>query len=354
MEKLVAATNWAGTRVLVTGHTGFKGAWLCHWLLRLGAKVSGLSLAPQTEPNLFALIGLSNRVDSRICDIRDSRAVTEQVTDLAPQFVFHLAAQALVRTGYREPVTTFASNTLGTAHVLAALRGLPDLRAIVVATTDKVYKNHEHLKPYVESDELGGRDPYSASKAAAEMVVSSFRQSYFQPRGVPVVSVRAGNVIGGGDWAEDRLIPDAVRAWSSNLPLEVRHPDAVRPWQHVLEPLHGYLLLAQRVAGAPTLVDTLNFGPDLADCLSVRSVVETARQHFGKGEVLWGNEMHGPHEAGLLLLDNSKARTVIGATPRWTTALAIERTLKWYRGLASGESAVALCHADFDAFERAE
>ena len=344
---------WRGKRVLLTGHTGFKGAWLALWLHRLGAKVVGVSLPPETQPNLFDLAGIETIVASHFCDIRDARALAALIEQARPEIVFHLAAQALVRASYREPLVTFATNVQGTANVLDALRALESVRVVVAITTDKVYKNLEQPYRYRETDSLGGHDPYSASKAAAEMVIASYRDSYLAERNIAVASARAGNVIGGGDWSEDRLIPDAVRAWNASQPLQVRRPQAIRPWQHVLEPLSGYISLAEQLWQRPMLAGAYNFGPESDEAATVREVVGLARDAYGTGQVVWGDGAEGQHEAAWLALEIGKARTTLGFSPRWSLADAISRTLLWYRRQRDGAAARALCEADIDAYEGA-
>lgn len=341
---------WANKRVLLTGHTGFKGGWLALWLRELGAEVTGLALPPSTTPSLFSMTELSQVVDSRLQDIRDATATAKLIREADPEIAFHLAAQPLVRASYRDPLATFATNVQGTANVLDALRGCQNLRVIVAVTTDKVYQNLEHAFPYRETDTLGGHDPYSASKAAAEIVISCYRNAFFQELGVAVASARAGNVIGGGDWSEDRLIPDAVRAWSNNRSLQIRRPDAVRPWQHVLEPLNGYLLLAERLGADAKLAGAYNFGPHSQDAVPVRQVIQQARDAYGQGEIAWGDGTHGPHEAGLLALEISKARHLLDFAPRWSISESIRRTMTWYRQQVAGLSARDLCLADLRAY----
>jgi CDP-glucose 4,6-dehydratase len=343
---------WRGKKVLLTGHTGFKGAWMAFWLSQMGAKVTGISLPPATEPNLFTLLGISNITQSIFADIRDAEAVDRLVKSAEPEIVFHLAAQALVRPGYKDPLSTFATNVMGTANVLDSLRGLGSVKSVVAVTTDKVYKNLEHVYPYRESDALGGYDPYSASKAASEMVIASYRDSYLDEQGVAVASARAGNVIGGGDWSEDRLIPDAVRAWDGNTPLEIRRPNAVRPWQHVLEPLNGYLVLAERLYIDSSLAGSYNFGPLPDEIATVKRVVELANKIYGRGSVLWGDGSQGPHEAGLLSLEVSKAKDVLGISPRWNLEETVAQTMQWYQRLTSGASAPELCEANIAQFTR--
>lgn len=352
MESVVSAMGfWRGKRVLLTGHTGFKGAWLHFWLKQLGAHVQGLSLAPSTEPSLFRLLANDGGHPKGITDIRDRLAVQARVREAAPEIVFHLAAQPLVRAGYRAPVETFETNVQGTVNLLDALRAAPDLRAVVVVTTDKVYENPECAEPFREADPLGGHDPYSASKAAADIVTASYRRSYFLPRRVGLATARAGNVIGGGDWAADRLIPDAARALSSGDVLDIRRPDAVRPWQHVLEPLHGYMLLAEKLWNDPEAGPAYNFGPDPESTATVREMIERSARHFDLSRVIWGDGSEGPHEAGLLTLDSTRAETELGFTPRFTLDQTIERTWQWYRALMSGHQAADLCLADLIAYE---
>nr|WP_315479643.1 CDP-glucose 4,6-dehydratase [uncultured Rhodoferax sp.] len=343
---------WRNKRVLLTGHTGFKGAWLALWLRELGAEVSGLALPSTTTPSLFELLGGSELIEQHYeVDIRDSLAVRRAVAQVQPQIVLHLAAQALVRASYRTPLETLATNVMGTAHVLDALRGQSEVRAVVAVTTDKVYLNHEQPKSYREDDALGGYDLYSASKAACDIVVGSYRQSFLADRGVALASARAGNVIGGGDWAEDRLLPDAVRAWGGGVTLDIRRPDAVRPWQHVLEPLAGYLILAEQLWEKPKLAAAYNFGPPTTDAATVREVITLARQTYGQGETTFATEVNGPHEASLLQLDITKARTVLDFAPRWNLQQSVCRTMNWYRTLAQGSSAMDLCCADILAYE---
>lgn len=342
---------WLGKRVLLTGHTGFKGPWLAIWLRRLGADVTGVALAPNTKPNLFELAGISEGINSHICDIRDSAGLVKTVHRARPEVVFHLAAQPLVHASYRDPLGTFATNVMGTAHLLDALRALESVKVAVMVTTDKVYRNREWLYPYRETDALGGYDPYSASKAASEIVVASYRDAFLSGQGVAVATARAGNVIGGGDWSEDRLIPDAVRAWQAGTPLEVRRPQAIRPWQHVLEPLAGYLALAQKLWQHPELAGAFNFGPHTHEAATVREVIEHARQAFGRGEAVYGDGRAGPHEAGWLALETAKTRETLGVAPQWPLAEAIRGTMEWYKAQRQGADALGLCEAEIAAYE---
>lgn len=341
---------WRGKRVLLTGHTGFKGAWLALWLQRLGAQVTGLALAPATTPALFTLAGVAQGMDSHVCDVRDAAAVAAAVRAAQPDVLLHLAAQALVRPGYAAPLDTFATNVMGTAHVLDALRGLDSVRVAVVVTTDKVYRNREWAYPYREDDALGGHDPYSASKAAAELVAASYRDSFLAVQGVAVATARAGNVIGGGDWAEDRLIPDAVRAWEQGATLHIRHPQATRPWQHVLEPLAAYLRLAEVLWQRPQRAGAYNFGPLPHEAATVQHVIELASDAYPASATSYEKNSNHPHEANWLALETAHARSTLGVQARWPLATAVARTMEWYHAQQHGADALALCHADIDAY----
>ena len=346
---------WRGKRVLLTGHTGFKGSWLALWLARLGAEVTGLALAPATEPNLFTLARVADDMHaSHECDVRDAEAVAAHVQAARPQIVLHLAAQALVRTGYANPLETYATNVMGTAHVLDGLRGqTDDVRAVVVVTTDKVYRNREWAYPYREDDPLGGHDPYSASKAAAEIVTASYRDAFLARQGIGVATARAGNVIGGGDWAADRLLPDAVRAWSTGQPLHIRHPGATRPWQHVIEPLAAYLRLAELLWADPSRAGAYNFGPLPHEAATVGDVIKMASGAYPQSTTSYESNSGQPHEAGWLALETAHARQVLGVVPRWGLTTAVARTMAWYRAQQQGANARALCMVDLDAWEAA-
>jgi CDP-glucose 4,6-dehydratase len=330
---------YRGARVLVTGHTGFKGAWLCEWLLGLGAEVHGLAL-PAAKPSLFFALELERRMQHTIEDIRHSVEVEKTIREVQPDFIFHLAAQALVRTSYREPVQTFATNAMGTAHVLEAVRKIGRPCSVVVVTTDKCYANDGRPRHFSEDDPLGGHDPYSASKAAAELIVASYRDSFFaHGTEVALASARAGNVIGGGDWAEDRLVPDAMRALAASRPIPVRNPDFTRPWQHVLEPLGGYLLLgakleeARRTKSAEAITrvaQAFNFGPEPAANRSVRAVVEEILRHWPGAWEQAAQEKH-LKEAPLLSLSIKKAKDGLSWSPRWDFARSVAETVEWYR-----------------------
>ncbi len=327
-------TFWAGRRVLLTGHTGFKGAWLALWLRQLGAQVTGLALAPPTEPNLFALAGVDADLDHRLGDVRDLAAVDAAFAASRPELVLHLAAQALVRPSYAQPVETFATNVMGTVHVLDAARRCPSVCAVVVVTSDKCYENREWPWGYRENEPMGGRDPYSASKGAAELVTAAMRQS-FCADGPWIASARAGNVFGGGDWAHDRLIPDLVQAFLRGEAAHVRRPDAVRPWQHVLEPLAGYLLLAERLlAQGGQFAQAFNFGPAAESEQPVLQVAQLLQQVWPGASLDVATVPQGPHEAGLLRLDATLARARLGWRPRLGLAESLAWTAQWYRQFA--------------------
>ena len=341
---------WAGKRVFVTGHTGFKGSWLSVWLTKLGARVHGYALAPEPGPSLFRDLAIDREIDHYVADVRDAESLRCRVAETRPEIVLHLAAQPLVRASYRDPLGTFSTNILGTANVLDAVRAVDSVRGVVVVTTDKVYRNNEWVWPYRETDTLGGHDPYSASKAGSEIVVDCYRRSFLAAAGVAVSSARAGNVIGGGDWSEDRLIPDAIRAWSKGQPLVVRNPEATRPWQHVLDPLRGYLRIAEQTWSAPALAGAFNLGPASHEAATVRQVIDLAKPVFPDAVTTWGDEGKGPHEARWLALDTAKAQQILGVSPVWPLEDAVRRTMKWYRDRVSGASASGLCLADIEAF----
>jgi CDP-glucose 4,6-dehydratase len=342
---------WRGKRVFLTGHTGFKGSWLAIWLKRMGAVMGGVALRPNTEPSLFGLARVAELIEGHFGDIRDQALVSRLCVAHRPEIILHLAAQPLVRASYADPAGTFGTNVMGSVSILEAARGCENLRAVVMVTTDKVYAETRQQCPFRESDTLGGHDPYSASKAASELIVTAYRSSYLKENGVAVATARAGNVIGGGDWAQDRLIPDVVRAWSAGGTLQVRRPSAVRPWNHVIEALTGYLVLAERLWDTPHLSTAWNFGPPPHEEVNVRTIVEMARRIHGAGDVAWGAGEEGPHETHRLTLDNSKARLELGVTPRWDAATALERTIRWYRRQQDGDDPRALCEADLDHYE---
>jgi CDP-glucose 4,6-dehydratase len=336
---------FSGKSVWLSGHTGFKGAWLAHWLLSLGAKVDGFALEPESEPALFDQLGLAQRMNHRIEDLRDPAAVKESIASSQPDFVFHLAAQALVRQSFEEPVATYATNVTGTIHVLEALRELRKPCAAVFITTDKCYDNREWLYGYREEDPLGGFDPYSSSKAAAEIAIASWRRSFFAGHPVRVASARAGNVVGGGDWARDRIVPDCIRALSRGETIGVRNKTATRPWQHVLEPLSGYLWLGAVLSDAPlrpyasNLFDSaFNFGPGLDSNRTVKDLVTEILRHWpGKWEDQ--SDPNAVHEANRLNLAIDKAHHLLGWKPVWSFEQTVANSVAWYRAAASGDPA---------------
>lgn len=336
MEGLVSAISssfgsaYRGRRVLVTGHTGFKGSWLTEWLLALGAEVTGFSLPAPTEPALFDQLGLAGRIRHCVGDIGDLAQWRQAVADARPEFVFHLAAQPLVRSSYADPVGTFDVNVLGTVRVLEGLRGLGSPCSVICVTTDKCYENREWHYGYREVDPLGGHDPYSASKAAAEIAIASYRSSFFSHSPVRVASARAGNVIGGGDWALDRIVPDSVRALAAGAPIPVRNRHATRPWQHVLEPLSGYLWLAARQAADGRLADAFNFGPGHDANRTVAELVDQIVRHW-PGTWMDQTRPDAPHEAGRLQLSTDKANSLLAWSPVWRFPEAVEATVRWYR-----------------------
>lgn len=348
---MVAAEIWRGRRVLITGHTGFKGGWLSLWLARLGAEVHGIALPPDTMPNLHDLARIGNSVKSRILDIRDADPLADAVAEIQPEIVFHLAAQPLVRLSYDEPLSTFATNVMGTANVLDACRCVTGLRAVVVVTTDKVYENREWPWPYRESDALGGKDPYSASKAAAELAVLAWRQSFFAQADIPVVTARGGNVIGGGDWATDRLIPDVFRSLADGMPLNIRSPKSVRPWQHVLTLCHGYLDLAEAaMAGSISGEGAWNFGPEPTDCVSVSDLLALFAS-AGMGPEIRYSASEGKPESRMLTLDSAQARSALGWRPALNLHEAVQWTAGWYKAALSRQDLQAATLAQIDAYQ---
>ena len=335
-----AAAFWRGKRVLVTGHTGFKGSWLVVWLASLGAEIHGVSL--EAAPgSMFERLALRERVHHTVADVRDLGAMKAVFRDARPECVFHLAAQSLVRESYVSPVETYATNVQGTVHVLEAARSAPGLRSIVCVTSDKCYENREWPWGYRESDAMGGFDPYSSSKGCAELVVSAYRRSFFMKEGDPTLaSARAGNVIGGGDWSADRLVPNAMRALSCGASVGIRNPTSIRPWQHVIDPLRGYLMLAQACHADRSFGDGWNFGPSEEDCVPVGTLMDGLVAAWGTG-ASWSHAHteHAPHEARMLRLDCSKARAALGWAPRVRLAAALKLTAEWYRAEADGASA---------------
>lgn len=348
---MTSESFWRGRRILVTGHTGFKGSWLCSWLLKLGAEVHGIALPPDTTPSLFKKVNLEKRMSSSLLDIRNAEALAARVRETDPEIVFHLAAQPLVRASYADPLRTWSTNVMGTANLLHAivLTGRPC--TVVAVTTDKVYRNEEWVHPYRETDALGGHDPYAASKAAMEVLVDSWRKSFLADGTIRLASARAGNVIGGGDWATDRIIPDFVRARLGGEPVHVRNADATRPWQHVLEPLHGYMALARHMvehdgAGA----EAWNFGPDSSAERSVGDLISECSAIW-PGQVRQSHDPSDPHEASRLTLSTAKARALLCWSPAWDFERTIRETVTWYRDEASGADPAILCAEQIERYE---
>lgn len=333
---------WRGRRVFLTGHTGFKGSWLSLWLQELGAEVTGFSLTAPTQPSLFEIAAVRSGMTSLVGDVRDAQALSDAIALSKPEVVIHMAAQSLVRYSYDHPVETYSTNILGLVNLFEAVRQTPGIRAVVNVTSDKCYENREWLRGYCENDAMGGYDPYSSSKGCAELITAAYRRSYFntddyQRHGTAVGSARAGNVIGGGDWAPDRLIPDIIGTISRNRAVMIRSPHSVRPWQHVLEPLSGYLLLAEHLhKGGPTFADGWNFGPSDVDARPVQWIVEYLVGAWGKGASWKLDPRQGPHEATYLKLDYSKAKTQLGWTPTWGLSEALDKIVAWHRAFAQG------------------
>jgi CDP-glucose 4,6-dehydratase len=343
MEKLVSMEfdNYRNKKVFLTGHTGFKGSWMLTWLHSLGAVVKGYGLQPKSQSDLYNLINGDNLCQSVFADIKDKTQLEKEILTFEPDFIFHLAAQPLVRLSYDIPSETFEVNAIGTAHVLDAVRKLKNQCAVVLITTDKVYENLEWHYPYREVDRLGGYDPYSASKACAEIIISSYRNSFFNVKDIQnhkkyIASARAGNVIGGGDWAKDRIIPDIIKALQNEEPIEVRNPNAIRPWQHVLEPLAGYLQLGKKLVEDPAkYADAWNFGPFNEDNLTVSELTKIAIEIWGSGSTKNIVLKNQPHEAALLKLDINKVINELGWKPRMNARQAIDKTISWYKNLST-------------------
>lgn len=342
---------WQGKRVWLTGHTGFKGSWLALWLTELGAKVHGLALEPDTNPSLFELLKIEDRIYHHIGDIRDEALVAKHCKEASPDIVFHMAAKPLVLESYQDPLGTFATNVMGSAHVLNALREHNQRCACVMVTTDKVYENHEWEHAYRETDRLGGHDPYSASKAAMEIMLNSFRASFFDGDKVRIASARAGNVIAGGDWAENRIVPDIVRSLALKNTINVRNANATRPWQHVLEPLSGYMRLAEKLftTDDPRYRRAFNFGPDSKN---FRTVKELTEQALATWSGTWedGSDPSAPHEASNLSLTIERARRELAWQPRWDFDITVARSIGWYKKVYTGSDAVACALDDIAAY----
>lgn len=349
---------YSGKKVFVTGHTGFKGGWLTIWLKLLGADVVGFALPPETQPNLFSAVRVADGIVSEFGDVRDFATVKKAFAVHAPEVVIHNAAQALVRRSYRDPVETYATNIMGTVHLLEAARVTPSVRSVVIVTSDKCYENREWARGYKEDDPMGGYDPYSSSKGAAELVTAAYRRSFCGEENSPAIaSARAGNVIGGGDWSEDRLVPDIVRGISSNAPIVIRRPESVRPWQHVLEPLSGYLLLGEKLyESGSRFADAWNFGPSLDDSVTASEIADRVRTIWGKGDVRIQPDPDAPHEATYLRLDCAKSSQHLGWNSKLRLAQALEWTVEWYQSFydQSSTSPRAVTERQIETYMRAQ
>ncbi len=351
---MVSSGFWCDKRVFLTGHTGFKGSWLALWLHRLGARVTGYALPPATTPALFEVARVHEVLQSTIGDIRDAATLTQALANADPEIILHLAAQPLVSEGYADPAGTYATNVTGTLNLLQAARGLKNLRSIVVVTTDKCYENTETSRAYREADPLGGHDPYSSSKACVEILTHSWRRSFFNSReSARIASARAGNVIGGGDWSPHRLIPDILHAFEAGKSAALRHPDAIRPWQHALEPLLGYLMLAEHLYADETHAGAWNFGPALPDCVSVGEVADALVQLWPTTAHWQHAPSHLAHEAGLLRLDASLAQEKLQWRPRWPLMEALRQTVDWHQAWLRGEDMQAFCLQQIQSYEQA-
>lgn len=340
----ISPAFWRDKRVLLTGHTGFKGSWLSLWLQSLGAELRGLALEPPTHPALFEVANVARGMDHRIVDVRDYPAVQAHVDEFKPDIIIHMAAQPLVRLSYEQPIETYTTNVMGTVHVLEAARHCSAVRAIVNVTTDKCYENREWVWGYRENDPMGGFDPYSSSKGCAELVSAAYRQSFLKSARIALATARAGNVIGGGDWAQDRLLPDILRALQGKQSVPIRNPNAIRPWQHVLEPLSGYLVLAERLyLGAEEDAGAWNFGPRDEDARDVKWIVENMCSAWGSHAGWTIQPGNHPHEAHFLKLDISKARQVLHWTPRWSLEVALRRIVDWHRAWIDKQDMRAFC-----------
>lgn len=351
---MIDTNFWYKKKVFVTGHTGFKGSWLCIWLHSMGAIVKGYSLAPQIEPSLFEIANVFDLVESEINDIRDIVSLRASIEKFNPEIVFHLAAQPLVRESYVSPLNTYETNAMGTANLLESIRNCVSVKAIVNVTTDKCYENKEWHWGYRESDPMGGRDPYSSSKGCAELITASYRESFLRDRGVGVATARAGNVVGGGDWAADRLIPDIIKAVELGKPVTIRNPNSTRPWQHVLECISGYLILAERLYSDHLEFSSgWNFGPYDNDVRSVRWIVEKIKQWYP--DLRWVlDEADQPHEASLLKLDISKATTLLGWKPSWSLEFTLEKIVQWNKFFLRGRNMQQCCINEIKEFSKHE
>lgn len=344
---------WKNKKVFLTGHSGFKGSWLALWLNELGADVYGYSLAPITNPSLFELTDLAKRVHSTIGDIRDFSALQKAIKSADPDIVIHMAAQPLVRKSYRDPIETYSTNVMGTVNILEAVKSCSNVKVVINVTTDKVYENKELDIPFKEEDRLGGFDPYSNSKACSELVTSSYRSSFFAESNIKVVTARAGNVIGGGDWSEDRLIPDIIRAYTKKETVTIRSPKAIRPWQHVLESLAGYLELTEYLYKADKdFIHSWNFGPGTSDFMTVGDIVNFVKKELPHMELNFEIKEANLHEAQILKLDNSLAKEKLNWSSNWNAKKAIKKTFEWYEGYSGGKNAMEITIAQIREFDQ--
>ena len=348
---MIDPSFWKGKRVFVTGHTGFKGGWICLWLKHLGVEVIGYSLEPATVPSLFEAADVGEGKQSIFGDIRDHAKLSKAISESKPDVVIHMAAQPLVRYSYAQPAETYEVNVMGTVHLLEGVRTTPSVKAVVNVTSDKCYENRERVLGYRENEAMGGVDPYSSSKGCAELVTSAYRQSFFEPAGIALASARAGNVIGGGDWAADRLIPDFLRAMDAGETLNIRSPQAVRPWQHVLEPLSGYLMLAEQLySNGASFAEGWNFGPSDDDSRTVSWIIE--RMAEMRKDINWQcDEAPQLHEANLLKLDSSKARRQLNWQPLWQLQTALQKTLEWHEAWRNAEDMRAVSLAQINDYQ---
>lgn len=352
MSVILDEEFWRGKKVFLTGHTGFKGSWLALWLKSMGAIVKGYALEPSTNPNLYEIVGVNDLLESEINDIRDLPGLSSSLNSFCPDIVFHMAAQPLVRASYKDPIETYSTNVMGTVNLLEAARQCPSVKAVINITTDKCYENDERLDGYIESDPMGGKDPYSSSKGCAELVTSAYRESYYKDQNIGLASVRAGNVIGGGDWAEDRLVPDILRAFQQGHEVIIRNPHATRPWQHVLEPLSGYLLLAQKIYS-----DTIhysggwNFGPKDDGERSVEWILNKMQELWPGSR--WKLDMgDNPHEAMLLKLNINKAHDLLDWTPTWDLEKTLSKIIEWHRKWVNGFNMQEVCLTEINEFSK--
>jgi CDP-glucose 4,6-dehydratase len=352
VKNLTNKKFWKKKKILITGHTGFKGTWLSLWLEKLSAEVHGISLPPpKNERNLFSLVNLKKNINSHFIDIRDKNILKKIIIKIKPEIIFHLAAQPLVKESYKNPLKTINTNIMGTVNLLEICREFKIAKTIIIITTDKVYENKEQKKPYDENSNLGGFDPYSSSKASVELISSSYRDSYFNNMGISIATARAGNVIGGGDWSANRIIPDAVKAWSKNKKLTIENPRSTRPWQHVLDSLYGYILLAQKINKNINLSGAYNFGPLNKRQYSVLDIVNIGKKYFDNSKISIKKKKTKYHQTKFLNLKTKKSKDILGFYPRWDTIKSIENTMNWYKKFYLGKNCKELCIKDIESYE---